>query len=165
MKKIPVFLITMFVLMLLAGGYSSVLAENGDGVISRPIIGYSSGDLRDPFRDLLQVAEENEKKKKEIQDFESPGEEAEPAMPMPSLDKFKVQGIMWGGRFPQAIVNNKVVIIGDMIEGLKVVNIEKKGVTLSFSGKTALLSAPGVTHLSEKDNKDNKDSKDNKEEK
>jgi hypothetical protein len=156
MKTEPEFLKVVFIAIFLGGFYSSVLADNGNGVISRPVIGYSSGDLRDPFRDLLQVAEENEKKKKETQEFDTPASESEQSVPVPSLEKFKVQGIIWGGRFPQAIVNNKMVVIGDTIEGFKVVNIEKKGVTLSFSGKTAILSAPGISSSSEKDNKEEK---------
>ncbi len=63
---------------------------------------------------------------------------------------------MWGGRFPQVVINGKVLAVGDAIEGFKIVNIEKKGITLSFSGKTAVLSAPGSNPVSGKDNKEEK---------
>jgi len=145
------------ILILLAGFASLLFAEgNNDGVISRPVIEYTSGDLRDPFSDLFQLAAEKEKKEKEEQKIQSPLENIEPEKPLPSLDKFKVQGLIWGGKFPQAIINNKVLGVGDSIEGVEIVNIDKKGITLDFAGRKAVLANPGSTSISEKVNKEEK---------
>ncbi len=146
----------IFILILFINFPYIGLGQNGDSIISRPVIEYSSGDLRDPFGDLFNLAAEKEKKEKEMQSFEAPLEEAEVAVPMPSLDKFKVQGVIWGGNFPQAIINNKVLSIGDSIEGVKIINIEKKGITLSFAGRTANLPTPGNAPALEKGDKEEK---------
>jgi len=156
MKRTTRLLKIIFISTLLINFPYIVLGDNGDSIISRPVIEYSSGDLRDPFSDLFQLAAEKEKKEKELQSFEAPPEDAEVVVPMPSLDKFKVQGVIWGGRFPQAIINNKILSVGDSIEGVKIVNIEKKGITLSFAGKTVNLPTPGNAPALEKGDKEEK---------
>ena len=132
MKRADKLLNLMVILLLLVSfTYIAFAGSDNDGVISRPVIEYSSGDLRDPFGDLLQLAIEKEQKAKEVQDVvAAPKDSTEPAKPMPSLDKFKVQGVIWGGKFPQAIINNKILGVGDLIEGAEIVSIEKKGITL-----------------------------------
>jgi len=139
----------IFISIFLMGFPCIILADDSDGVISRPVIGYSSGDLRDPFNDLFRIAAEKEKREKEHRIIETPQDDTVSVAPMPSLDKFKVQGIIWGGKFPQAIINSKILSVGDTLEGLKIVNIEKKGVTLSFAGKLVSLSAPGISSILE----------------
>ena len=140
------------VLVLLLSFAHIVFADsNNDGVILRPVIVYSSGDLRDPFSDLFQLAKEKEGQS--IQETEGSIAQEEP---MPSLKNFKVQGVIWGGRFPQAIINNKILGIGDLIEGFEIVNIEKKGITLSFAGRIANLTAPGNIPVSAKGDKEDK---------
>ena len=135
---------------------AAAFADNADGVISRPVIEYSSGDLRDPFMDLFQMAAEKEKREKELRNFEAPKDETDKVLPMPSLDKIKVQGLIWGGRFPQAVINGRILGIGDSIESFKIVNIEKKGITLSFSGRTVNLPTPGNAPDLKKKNKEEK---------
>jgi hypothetical protein len=56
-----------------------------------------------------------------------------------------VQGLIWGGRFPQAIINNKVVKIGDIIEGAQVLSIDKDGVTVSSQEMQYRLPAPAAS--------------------
>jgi len=155
MKKTDKLLILF--LMLLVSCASIVFADgNSDGVISRPVIEYSSGDLRDPFGDLLQLAAEKEKKEKAEQNIQTPQETIEPEKPMPTLDKIKVQGLIWGGRFPQVVINNKILGIGDSIEGFEIVSIDKKGIALSFSGRVVNLAIPGNAPASVKGNKEDK---------
>ncbi len=132
-------------------------AENGETVISRPVIEYNSGDLRDPFNDLLQAAIEKERKEKEAQSVQMSQEVVNvEEKVMPSLDKFKVQGVIWGGKFPQAIINNKILGVGDSIEGVKIASIENNHVVLSFSGRLFSLPAPGISADSKKENKEEK---------
>ena len=158
MKRAAKLLNLMVILLLLASfTYIAFADSDNDGVISRPVIEYSSGDLRDPFGDLLQLAIEKEQKAKEVQDVvAAPKDSAEPHKPMPSLDKFKVQGVIWGGKFPQAIINNKILGVGDLIEGAEIVSIEKKGIALSFAGTMASLAIPGNAPVLDKGDKEEK---------
>ena len=87
-------------------------------------IEYKSEGLRNPF----------EEEKIEIQ--EQPQVETQ-AKPLPSL---QIQGTVWGGGFPQAIINNKVVKVGDTIEGTMVADINKSGVVLFFENWPYTLS-------------------------
>lgn len=109
-------------------------AEAPEGVIVRPVVEYKSGKLRDPFRTYFV----KEEAKKEV-----PQESTDLPKPELDLSKLKVQGIIWGVRNPQAIINDQVLKIGDLIEGAQVVSIEKKGITISFYGAIFDLAAPG----------------------
>jgi|GEM_PF-633514 len=88
--------------------------------IARPTVEYTSSGLKDPFR-LFKPAKET--KKIEIVDI--------PVNP-PEL---QVSGLIWGAETPQAIVNGKVVKIGDRVENARIESIGKSGVVIEFSGK------------------------------
>lgn len=94
--------------------------------IIREVVEYKAESLADPF-----IAPEME------------GEPAGPvetqAMPLPN---FSVQGVIWGGSLPQAIINDQVVKIGDTIQGAKVISIGKEGVGLLFDGRQHNLYSP-----------------------
>jgi len=140
------------VLVLLLSFAHIVFADNNnDGVVLRPVIEYSSEDLRDPFSNLFQLAKE-----KKEQSIQASQESIDPQRPKPNLENFKVQGVIWGSKFPQAIINNKILGVGDLIDGVEIVSIEKKGVALSFGGMVANLAAPGNTDILEKGNKEDK---------
>lgn len=100
-------------------------------VIERPTLHYEAGDLRDPF--VAPVI------KKEEGVTQTP-EEVVKKEPPP----LNVQGIIWGGRLNQAIINNKVVKAGDTIEGAKILNISKDGVIILFEGMQYNLSSPAA---------------------
>jgi len=104
-----------------------------EGIIVRPVMEYKSGQLRDPFKTYL------------IKEEPKPAPQENLGLTKPGLDlgMLKVQGIIWGSKTPQAIINNKVFKIGDLIEGAEIVSIEKKGITLSFNGEVLDLTAPG----------------------
>jgi hypothetical protein len=59
-----------------------------------------------------------------------------------------VQGVIWGGIMPQAIINNKIVNIGDVIEGAEVIEISKKGVTLLYKKRKYTLPSPASNYMS-----------------
>lgn len=82
-------------------------------------IEYKSEDLKDPFQE----------EKIEIQEEQQQEQEARP---LPALN---VQGIVWGGNLLQAIINNKVVRVGDTIEGARISDISQSGVTLFFGNR------------------------------
>ena len=49
--------------------------------------------------------------------------------------QLKVHGIVWGSARPQAIINNKVVDIGDTINEIKIINIASNGIDVLYKGK------------------------------
>ncbi|MDD2688762.1 MAG: general secretion pathway protein GspB [Candidatus Omnitrophica bacterium] len=115
-------------------------------MITRPYIEYraESEGIRDPFRGLDQT-------------LTSEGTTMLPVENQEPLPTLTVQGIVWGARFPQAIINNKVVKAGDTIEGkVKIVNIDKEGVMVIFNGRQYNLAAPAAGYSS--DNKSKEDS-------
>ena len=103
--------------------------------IARTNIEYKEEEgLRDPF----QPPEELEVKKEQI-----PPEPVQ-VEPLPSLT---IQGIVWGSSLPQAIINNKVVKVGDTIEGVRITDINKNGVTVFWANQEYNLSSPAVVNL------------------
>lgn len=57
-------------------------------------------------------------------------------VPLPDL---KIAGVVWNTDRPQAIVDGKIVGIGDTVSGVNIVNIEKTGITISAGGRTATI--------------------------
>lgn len=112
-----------------------------DEIIARPVVEYKSSKLRDPFRTYL-IKQEPRQAPQESVNLTGPGLD---------LGRLKVQGIIWGGSTPQAIINNKVLTIGDLIEGAEILSIEKKGITLSFNGAIFDLTAPGQSSVQAKE--------------
>ncbi len=57
--------------------------------------------------------------------------------PVPPLPRLEVTGVVWNSDRPQAIINNTVVGIGDIIENtkIKVVDIRKDAIDIIFAGK------------------------------
>jgi len=89
---------------------------------------YKSEKLRDPFQEeKMEIKVESQK----------PME----AKPLPKLD---VEGVVWGSSLPQAIINNKVVRIGDTIADASIIAIDKKGVTVLFGNQQYNLTASSL---------------------
>ena len=90
-------------------------------------IEYKAEDLDDPFGG---------------QEIEEPvKEEKAEVKPPPQLE---IQGLIWGGHFPQAIVNNKVWRVGDTIEEARIVDINKEGLVIDFQGQQYNITSPGM---------------------
>jgi len=93
---------------------------------------YTAEDLEDPFKEEEVVIE--------APPVETPPEKK----PLPEL---KIQGIIWGGIFPQAIINNKIIKKGDVIDEARVVDINKDGVVLLYQGEEYKLPSPALENL------------------
>ncbi|MFH0912861.1 MAG: hypothetical protein V1884_01050 [Candidatus Omnitrophota bacterium] len=93
-------------------------------------IEYSAGDLKDPFQEehIGVVVEE----------------QVLEAGPLPSVT---IQGIVWGGTLAQAIINDKVVKVGDTIEGMQLLEINREGIIVLYAGTRRNLSAPSVIQM------------------
>jgi len=106
---------------------SQVVIPNNE-VIKKPVFVYKAQEARDPFEpyvseeDELQASRESASKTREQRIERTP----------PDL---KIQGVIWGGNFPQAIINNKVIKIGEVIEEANIKAIDKEGVTFIFEGR------------------------------
>jgi hypothetical protein len=86
---------------------------------------YSSG--QDPFKNLLQLYLYQTRKAKPVE---------KAILPLPKL---MIEGIIWNTHMPQAIVNGQVVRIGDTVSGVKIMKIEKQGITIDYSGESVLI--------------------------
>ena len=97
---------------------------------------------RDPFvlpavlTELLlqkELAKEEERRQKTLQP-------PPPSVPIQPPD-LKLQGILWGTARPQAIINRKIVSVGDTIENAKILSVSREGVMVSFNGQQYLLKS------------------------
>jgi len=112
-----------------------------------------SFSLRNPFKSVLPQKEKKKEEKhimiskpKEIfrviekpkppvkaeKKASSPPKVIEPKLP--NLEA-EITGLIWNSDRPQAIVNGEVLEIGDEVNGMKIVNIEKTGVYIKFLEK------------------------------
>jgi hypothetical protein len=96
----------------------------------RPKVDYSAQGLRDPFMGKGGQS--------------GTGEEVNPVVEKKPLPALTVQGVIWGGDFPQAIINNKVLKVGDTIEGVKIKAIAKEGIIVLFEGSESAISSPAA---------------------
>lgn len=88
---------------------------------------YSESRYKDPFESLLpqEVKEEEKKEEEIIREIEE------------DLPSMIVQGILWGGNFPQVIIDGEVYKVSDKLKNLnaKVFRIEKGAVFISYGEK------------------------------
>jgi len=95
--------------------------------------GYTAQDLRDPLQALLPSDE-----------FVAvvPGEEEAPEAFVPSLEELNVhvQGLIWGGSKPRAIINDRVYEVGQSVDGVMIVAIDWQGVTIEHEGRAVKIS-------------------------
>ena len=56
-------------------------------------------------------------------------------LPKAALPPLRVQGIIWGGDKPSAIINDTVVEVGDTVNGVVVKSIQKGGINVAFQGE------------------------------
>jgi len=122
-------LITVFTLVIfIPEGYALNPQEGMEAEPVRPKLEYKARGLRDPF--------------KQVDLGEKPEEEIafKPAEVESEFPNLTVQGVIWGGIFPQAVINNQVVKAGDTIDGVIIKEINKEGVTVLFLGTERILS-------------------------
>lgn len=131
-------------LLIVSGGIgfcNIALAQEGvaAGVISRSAVEYKSGGFRDPFQPPLV----KQKKKATRVEQAKQVKKVDLLQPGSDIGNLKVQGIIWGGKIPQAIINDEVFSVGDTIEGIEILSIDKNGITLSSSGEANNLIVSG----------------------
>ena len=120
-----------------ASAQDAVKESPADAVPARPVVEYKSSQMRDPFRPLKAVKEKVKQEK--AGDLKQAGA---------NIGNLKVEGMIWGGRFPQAIINERVLNVGDTIDGAEILSIDKNGITLSSNGVLNVLTVTGVNPVS-----------------
>jgi len=107
------------------------LDEEDAQALIKPVSRYRpefKGGGRDPFAPLL--------------DRSAVAAKQMPQVLQQNLPSLTVKGIIWGSSTPQAIVNDTVVSVGDVISGATIEGIAKSGVTVSFQGVEYEISSP-----------------------
>lgn len=114
-------------------------AQEGQEAITRQL-DYNAYDFRDPFESYLpkETVQELSQEERELMEQEAEKQ----GKPLPA---FNIQGIIWGGKLKQAIINNRVLKIGDEIEGAKIVAIEKEGITFLYDKQEHQVPAPAYS--------------------
>lgn len=95
---------------------------------------YIASGLRDPF--------ENQLPQPEPIIVEKPASASETPQEPVRPPEFTVEGIVSGGPIPQAVIQDKVVRIGDTVEEALITNITKEGVEVTYEGETFVIPAP-----------------------
>ena len=55
-------------------------------------------------------------------------------------ENFLVSAVIWGSDKPRAIVNSKIMAVGDALDGARIVAIDREGVHVKFGGQDILLA-------------------------
>lgn len=87
-------------------------------------------DERDPLLSPLEVSMAGISKESTV-----------PSGPPPDL---VVQGMVWGMEQPKCIINGKVYGVGDLVEGIRILDIQKEGVSLMHQGEVFVLRPEGA---------------------
>lgn len=130
-----IFLLVIAVFIKDALGQNQSVKPKKDSEIDslRPKVDFVGSVSKKPFYNFL---------KKEIQKvFKA---EEEQVVLAPNL---AIQGLIWGGELPLAIIDNRVLKVGDVINGYTIDKIDKNGVVLSVSGKLFKVSPPSLTQV------------------
>ncbi len=133
--KTPVFIIIICIACALFAVIPGFPAAQEKEVKASPggiSIEYKAEGLRGPFYNAEDYIVEKEPQKPDLT-----GQETRPKRPLPDLS---VQGIIWDTALPQAIINNKVVKIGDLLEEAQIIDISKSGITVLFDNQQYNLS-------------------------
>jgi hypothetical protein len=86
-------------------------------------IEYSADRMRDPFKSYI------------VKPVEQPSQQETEVEVVRQVPSFSIQGIFWGGNFPQAIINDKVVKEGDTLQDAKIISITKERIRFLFANR------------------------------
>lgn len=96
---------------------------------------YTAHQLRDPFSSLLPQAAETPAD--QLAGLPSAVAPPPPPAKRPAPE-LHVEGLLWGGPTPSAILNGEVYRVGDEIQGDPILSIDRRGVTLEHEGDRVL---------------------------
>ena len=132
-KNLKAFFFSFFIGVLAASWSCLARAEQIKDKAEPPIrtrVEYKAEDSRDPFYHY---------------EPKEPVPEVKPRAQAPAkLPALTVEGVVWGGNFPQAIINHRVVEVGDTLEGVQITRIDKEGIVIAYSGGVYKIPSPGA---------------------
>ena len=105
-------------------------ALHGLGPHDAPVL-YTADELRDPLVPLFP----EESKPAAVK---PPAAEASPQIPEPP--KMVLEGVIWGGQIPQAIIDGEVYTVGDLVRGARIVSISRDSIAVELQGATFQLT-------------------------
>lgn len=88
---------------------------------------YLGNEFKDPFHHRDPMAS-------------APARSVKSAETAPKNNPLVIQGLVWNLKDPQAIINGKVVKIGDTLEDAQILDITKEGVKIRRQGREVFLS-------------------------
>ncbi|MDD5155347.1 MAG: hypothetical protein PHF11_02545 [Candidatus Omnitrophica bacterium] len=143
-------ILSIFIFCFLSAGYAFAAGPaNQDGsneqkqakagILTLPRVEYKSEGLRDPFEGVFHT-----ETAAASGTYMQLTQAAPAQVPPPSLS---VQGIIWGGKMPLAIIDNKVVKVGDTVSDAKIVSIGKSGIEVIFKNYIFTLPSPAAEQL------------------
>ncbi len=94
---------------------------------------YTAESFRDPFISLLPAEPAR------LAEVASAGKSAPVTQPPPVV----VQGLIWGGAQPQAVIDGETFKVGDTVKGARITAIDRRGVTVELEGETFQLTMAG----------------------
>jgi len=96
---------------------------------------------RDPFQ--LPSPLKEAVRQREILKEQPPTPPPQEAPPIPtSPPPLQLQGVFWGTPRPSAIINRRILYVGDTIDNAKILAVTKDGVTASYGGQEFQLRLP-----------------------
>ena len=127
---------------------SSIVHAQGNGLdFSRLESGLIS--VGNPFKSQLPKVEESTIEMPDKPPEDLPNDQPSPPKPIPvipppeikekPLPNITINGIIWNSERPQAIVNGKIVDIGDTIAEIYITDIRKTGIDGRFDGRKVIL--------------------------
>lgn len=103
---------------------------------------YTAENLRDPFHSLFPAPPTSDLRPNGGSDA---GSRAAPPAEI-TLPPLALQGLLWGGPAPKAIIDNEVYGVGDTVQGALIKAIQREGITIELQGHAfhaAIQSVPG----------------------
>ena len=94
---------------------------------------YTAQHLRDPLKSLLPKPIAQPSAQPNVRPVATSTSPADASVSPPTL---KVQGMVWGGEAPKAVINNRVYGVDDMVNGGRIVAIDHQGVTIDYQGRS-----------------------------
>lgn len=156
-KFIFIFSFLFYLALFLLLDFSQIAsAERKSGLIKKINLKYTGSKFRDPFSPQILISEEKE----EIIDAEETIEVSKSKIS--ELFSLSIQGIIWNTDNPLVIINNQVLRKGEALlvakgenatEKIKIMDIDKDGVTIMYSNQMEKLLSPAATKLRKRNDK------------
>ncbi len=113
-----------------------------ESVTTRPVApqaaaAYTAFDVRDPLKSLLpRPATPTPAGSEAVAEVTV----IEPPLP-PQL---RVEGLLWGGPEPKAVINGRLYGVHDAVDGVEIIAIDRTGVTIEHLGKPVVYSTASM---------------------